>query len=41
MTQADVVYADVNFTKSKGKKPGKSVSGHISGVIIFNPAVTC
>lgn len=38
MTQADVVYADVNFTKSGGKKSGKSVTFHICGVILLNPA---
>lgn len=38
MSQADVVYADVNFSKSEGQKPGKSVSFHVSGVILFHPA---
>lgn len=35
MTQADVVYADVNFTKSGGKKPGKLISFHVSKVILL------
>lgn len=38
MSQADVLYADVNFKKSKGKKPGKSVSFHNSGVDALSPA---
>lgn len=34
MTQGDVVYADINFTQSKGKTAGELVSQmHVSGVI--------